>query len=96
MSCGEGDWLGASLPEEVGSDILTFFASCFYFPANMETASCLPSVSEELQLHNASFTRWEPDGVMFSFFSWAFVGREICELEAAEVITQVFGKHGEK
>ena len=53
-----------------------------YITPNMETDTCLPSVPKERQLHKSFSGRWEPDGVMFSFFSWAFIEWEIYELEA--------------
>lgn len=47
---------------------LFFLHSSSYIIPHTETDTCMPSVPEELQLHNSSSRRREPDGVMFSFF----------------------------
>lgn len=47
---------------------LFFLHSSSYIIPHTETDTCMPSVPEELQLHNSSYRRQKPDGVMFSFF----------------------------
>lgn len=47
---------------------LFFFHSSSDIIPHTETDTCMPSVPEELQLHNSPSRRREPDGMMFSFF----------------------------